>query len=83
MANGETLPAEQLARQFHEIYERLAPKFGYETRLDTRAFDPESKNGQLMLAVCAEIQEAEADKGPCWCPYCGEPHGVRRSRENP
>ena len=46
-----------LAIRFHETYERLAPQFGYETRLDTRAFDPTSKNGKLMVAVCAEILE--------------------------
>jgi hypothetical protein len=52
-----------LARQFHEAHERLAPQFGYETRTETRAFDPESPNGRLMIAVCAEIAErAEADR---------------------
>lgn len=45
----------ELARKFHDAYERLAPSFGYETRKDTRAFDPESPNGKLMIAVCAEI----------------------------
>ena len=47
--------AEQLARRFHEAYERLAPNFGYATREDTRAFDPNTPNGKLMIAVCAEI----------------------------
>lgn len=46
-----------LAKQFHEIYERLAPSFGYETRPDTRDFDPDSANGRLMVAVCQEIIE--------------------------
>ena len=46
---------EQLARQFHEVYERLAPSFGYETRKDTKKFDPTQPNGRLMMAVCAEI----------------------------
>ena len=46
---------EACARTFHEIYERLAPSFGYETRTDTREFDPSSKNGRLMIAVCAEV----------------------------
>jgi hypothetical protein len=44
-----------LARRFHETYERLAPSFGYETRADTRQFDPASSNGRLMVAVCSEI----------------------------
>lgn len=47
-----------LALRFHEAYERLAPSFGYETRTDTRAFDPESKNGKLMIAACAELSTA-------------------------
>lgn len=51
-------PAEHLARRFHETYERLAPQFGYTTRGDTRAFDPATPNGKLMVAVCAEITDA-------------------------
>ena len=47
--------SEQMARRFHEAYERLAPEFGYETRVGTRTFDPESANGKLMAAVCAEV----------------------------
>lgn len=44
-----------MAVRFHEAYERLAPLYGYETRTDTRAFDPDSKNGRLMTAVCMEL----------------------------
>ena len=44
-----------LALLFHETYERLAPNYGYETRIATRKFDPDSPNGQLMIAVCGEI----------------------------
>jgi hypothetical protein len=47
-----------LARLFHATYERLAPEYGYETRPDTKDFDPESKNGRLMVRVCAEISNA-------------------------
>lgn len=47
--------AELLARWFHDTYERLAPSFGYETRPDTKAFDPTSANGRLMIAVCAAV----------------------------
>lgn len=47
--------AAEIAKQFHEAYERLAPEFGYETRVDTRVFDPDSQNGRLMTAVCQEV----------------------------
>lgn len=47
--------SEQIARQFHDVYERLALQFGYETREDTKVFDPQSKNGRLMIAVCAQV----------------------------
>ena len=58
-----------MARMFHDLYERLAPSFGYETREDTKAFDPQSKNGRLMVEVCGQVaaalrkrvEEAEAD----------------------
>lgn len=49
------MTTEQMARRFHEAYERLATQFGYGTRPDTKVFDPESKNGKLMMAVCAEL----------------------------
>ncbi len=45
----------ETATKFHEVYERLAPSFGYETRPETRAFDPTSPNGRLMMAVCQEV----------------------------
>lgn len=44
-----------LAISFHNIYERIAPEFGYETRKDTKEFKPDSPNGKLMIAVCKEI----------------------------
>lgn len=44
-----------IARLFHETYERFSATFGYETRADTKAFDPKSSNGLLMIAVCKEV----------------------------
>lgn len=44
-----------LAVRFHTIYEQLAPQFGYETRKETREFDPNTPNGKLMVAVCKRI----------------------------
>lgn len=58
----KSVKAFKLARQFHECYERLAPSFGYETRKETRAFDPHSPNGQLMIAVCRELIEKSAEE---------------------
>ena len=54
-----------LARRFHDTYERLAPHYGYTTRTDTREFDPDSSNGRLMAAVCSEVfgaLEAEVER---------------------
>lgn len=51
--------AEQLARSFHEAYERLAPSFGYETRRETsipwEQIPASNPNKQLMIAVADEI----------------------------
>lgn len=49
--------AVELAGIFHHTYERLAPKYGYVTRMDTREFDVDSKNGRLMIEVCRNIIE--------------------------
>lgn len=59
-----TAEAWMLAVKFHELYERIAPSFGYETREDTRQFNCDSPNGKLMLAVCMEIlvDQSEATK---------------------
>ena len=45
----------KLAKLFHQVYEDLAPSFGYETRTDTKEFDEEAKNGKLMIATCKAI----------------------------
>jgi hypothetical protein len=48
---------EELAKQFHEAYERLAPSFGYETRKASAVpweSVPEG-NKRLMTAICAQI----------------------------
>lgn len=54
--NGEIVhKTDELARQFHERYEEIAPLYGYKTRADTKVFDPESPNGRLMRAVCLQV----------------------------
>lgn len=57
--NEASEQAKALAEKFHNTYERLAPDFGYETREDTKQFDPESPNGRLMIAVCKEVIDAD------------------------
>jgi hypothetical protein len=52
----------ELALRFHELYEQRAPDFGYETRKETRRFDPESQNGKLMISVCSTIAEEVKEK---------------------
>ena len=47
----------KLAVIFHETYARLAPKFGYETRGETKIFNASSPNGKLMIEVCREMQD--------------------------
>lgn len=42
--------SEKLAKKFHEIYEQLAPNFGYETRTDTREFDPTIWEAAIKMA---------------------------------
>ena len=51
--------AYRLARRFHELFEQTAPIFGYETRKETKEFDPESPNGRLMAYVCFQIVKEE------------------------
>jgi hypothetical protein len=51
------MTAEELARFFHETYERLAPEYDYETRPDSRTAweDVPEPNKRLMIAVAAEV----------------------------
>lgn len=55
---------EELARRFHETYERLAPSFGYETRKASAVpwADVPEQNKRLMIAVCAELFGHTTDK---------------------
>ncbi len=49
--------AEEIAKQFHETYERLAPEFNYETRLQSRVpwEDVPKENRELMIAVVEDL----------------------------
>lgn len=51
------LDPEELARFFHETYERLAPAFNYETRRDTAVpwENVMPSNRRLMIAVATSV----------------------------
>lgn len=51
------LTPEDLAKRFHESYERLAPSFGYSTRKESAKpwSEVPEQNRNLMIAVCAEF----------------------------
>lgn len=77
------MTAEQIAAEFHETYERLAPQFGYETREETRQFDPDSPNGKLMIAVCrAIIPVIQADERE-ECAKIVDEYGVTKATLGP
>lgn len=63
---------EQVARLFHETYERLAPQFGYETRkASAKPWDEVPKNNRdLMIAVSAVVLTALTSKKTA-LPSCG------------
>lgn len=48
---------DKVAREFHETYERLAPKFGYETRRESAVpwEDVPIENKALMIAVVSNL----------------------------
>jgi len=50
---------EQIAREFHQTYERLAPSYSYETREESAVpwEDVPAANKALMIAVCRELLE--------------------------
>jgi hypothetical protein len=57
--------AEQLARLFHETYERLAPQYEYDTRRESAVAweDVPERNRRLMVAVAAEVLRALQAEG--------------------
>lgn len=58
-ARPHRLTGERLARDFHKVYEELAPRFGYTTR-EASAVAWENlpdDNRALMVATCTEIIE--------------------------
>ena len=90
MSNDKLREALELAQKFHEVYERLAPKFSYETRKETRQFDPTTPNGRLMVAVCGELlqpavaqeQDALQRERQAFKDFLLEQHRLARDRHN-
>lgn len=62
MTDKQLEEASSLAVLFHNTYERLAPEYGYETREETKQFNPDTPNGKLMIAVCKYILSLQEDK---------------------
>ena len=61
----QEVSAEDLAKSFHDTYERLAPSFSYETRKESAVPWDEvpEKNRRLMVAVCSEFVRAIVEGG--------------------
>lgn len=53
------MKAEEVAKRFHEVYEELAPNFGYETREASRKpwNEVPENNRELMIAVVERLKE--------------------------
>lgn len=45
----------KLTIEFHNTYEKLAPKYGYKTRKDTRKLDFNFPNGKLMYETIKQV----------------------------
>lgn len=50
------ITAEELAKLFHETYERLAPEFGYKTRPESATgWDQVPDNNKRLMVATAEV----------------------------
>jgi hypothetical protein len=55
----KNITTEELAKFFHETYERLAPSYNYKTRIESAKpwNEVPDNNKNLMIAVCKEVIE--------------------------
>jgi hypothetical protein len=68
--------AADLARKFHETYERLAPVFNYTTRKDSAVpWEDVPKNNKLLMTAVASDILLYLEKP--LCDECGERHFKR------
>lgn len=63
--SGKGLGDEEAAKLFHEVYERLAPQYGYTTRKDSAVPWEEvpGKNRALMIAVAGYVLDEVRRRG--------------------
>lgn len=83
----------EIATAFHEAYERLAPRYGYETRPESRKpfSDLPNELKLLMVAVVREVRtllapavdERAASSEPEMCPNCVTPWKCNGPHEFP
>lgn len=62
--------AEAVARRFHEVYERLAPLFGYETRPASAVPWEQVPEDNRALMVRTVEEAFENARGPSGTIYC-------------
>lgn len=52
----DVLTAESLARRFHEVYEKLAPNFGYETKAESaKPWEDVPVNNRALMVATADV----------------------------
>jgi hypothetical protein len=52
----DELTAENLARRFHEVYEKIAPNFGYETKPESaKPWDEIPPNNRALMVATADV----------------------------
>jgi hypothetical protein len=60
--------AEQIARRFHETYERLGPSFGWQTQESARDKDfdelPDSNRALMIATVTTLLEGGAIEPGP-------------------
>lgn len=63
--------APNIAKAFHENYERLAPRYGYETRRESAVpwRQVPERNRKLMVAVVEALLDSGTIRGPQRCHF--------------
>lgn len=85
MSERATSEAETIAKAFHTAYERLAPKFAYDTRSESAVpwQQVPERNRRLMIATVQRLLDNGVIRGRARCIYmtptgrCSLPDGHR------